>query len=81
MSPRDDKSRSRGYSREMTPDAIDRRLQIVEELYQLGKFLKQAKDIGSVTATLPAPENPVPKTSERERLPLPHDTISRLRST
>jgi hypothetical protein len=39
---------SRGYSNDMSPKAIMKRLEIVDELYQLGKFLSTAKFIGSV---------------------------------
>jgi hypothetical protein len=44
----DVKDVSRGYSNDMSPKAIMKRLEIVNELYQFGKFLSTAKFIGRV---------------------------------
>ena len=44
----DEKDLSRGYSNDMSPKAIMKRLEIVNELYQFGKFLSSAKWIGRV---------------------------------
>ena len=44
-----DKSLSRGYSTDMSGPAILHRLEIVNELYQLGLLLKRAKYQGKVT--------------------------------
>ena len=40
------KNRSRGWSDDMSTDAIKRRLEIVAELYQLWLGLKKAKPVG-----------------------------------
>ena len=40
-----DKDRSRGISRDMSPQAIARRLEIVSELREMAQFLGQAKRI------------------------------------
>lgn len=42
-----DKARSRGVSRDMSPDAIARRLDIVSELRDLALSLGQAKKTGT----------------------------------
>jgi len=44
MSP-DYKSLSRGYSRDMSPAAIAKRLDKVAELYELWKFLRTGKRV------------------------------------
>jgi len=46
------KNRSRGWSNDMSSDAIKRRLQTVSELYQLWLGLKNAKRLG------PVPQSP-----------------------
>ncbi len=42
------KNRSRGWSDDMSTDAIKRRLEIVAELYQLWLKLKKVKRLGPV---------------------------------
>lgn len=42
------KSRSRGVSCDMTPEAILRRLDIVDELRELARDLQNAKRLGSI---------------------------------
>ncbi len=42
------KSRSRGVSCDMTPEAILRRLDIVDELRELARELQNAKRLGSI---------------------------------
>jgi len=44
MTP-DYKTLSRGYSRNMSPAAIERRLDKVAELYELWKFLRTGKRV------------------------------------
>ena len=48
MNQEDLKKRSRGVGRDMSPEAISRRLDIASELYELAKSLGNAKRIGSV---------------------------------
>jgi hypothetical protein len=48
MTQRDYKSLSRGISRDMSPDAIARRLKIVADLYGLARTLGKAKNLGRV---------------------------------
>jgi hypothetical protein len=54
------KSRSRGASREMTPDAINQRLDIVDELRELARELRESKrngPLGTPLATPPTSDN------------------------
>jgi hypothetical protein len=48
MTLTDFKALSRGYSNDMSSDAIMKRLEIVNELYQLQKLLVSAKSLGIV---------------------------------
>lgn len=48
MSQPDYKSLSRGISRDMSSEAIARRLKIVADLYELAQTLKRFKNIGRV---------------------------------
>ncbi len=48
MTAHADKSLSRGFSADMSPDAVLQRLKIVDELYQLGKLLATARRVGKV---------------------------------
>jgi hypothetical protein len=48
MTEQDYKALSRGISRDMSPDAIARRLQIASDLHDLVKDLAQAKNLGKV---------------------------------
>ncbi|MCA9190148.1 MAG: hypothetical protein KDB03_00240 [Planctomycetales bacterium] len=45
------KSRSRGWSNDMSGPAIEKRLQIVASLYKLWRVLRQAKLTNSTTVT------------------------------
>jgi hypothetical protein len=49
------KSQSRGVSCDMSPEAIPRRLDIVDELRELAKDLKNAKRLGPVRSEQPRP--------------------------
>lgn len=48
MSQPDYKSLSRGISRDMSSEAIARRLKIVADLYDLAQTLNRAKNLGRV---------------------------------
>lgn len=60
MDPEEMKRRSRGISDDMSPDAIARRLDIVNELHRVWQTLRQARRIGPVgpadTVAEPRPE-------------------------
>ena len=45
MTPEQQKSESRGISRDMSPAAISRRFDILVELYELAKALESAKRV------------------------------------
>ena len=49
------KSQSRGVSCDMSPEAILRRLDIVDELRELAKDLQNAKRLGPVRSEPPRP--------------------------
>ncbi len=46
MKPEEHKSKSRGISRDMSPEAISRRLDILVELHEVARALANAKRIG-----------------------------------
>lgn len=46
MDPEHQKSRSRGISRDMSPEAISKRFDILVELHELAKALSRAKPLG-----------------------------------
>lgn len=48
MSQKDTKALSRGVSRDMSPQAIARRLKIVDELHELAKALGSSQRLGKV---------------------------------
>ena len=51
MTTPDYKALSRGISRDMSPDAIARRLRIAGELYRLAETLSRAEYVGPVETT------------------------------
>ncbi len=46
MKPEEHKSKSRGISRDMSPEAISRRLDILVELHEVAQALANAKRVG-----------------------------------
>ncbi len=48
MTPEEMKRVSRGISRDMSPEAIGRRLDIISELFDLTSWLSKAKYVGKV---------------------------------
>lgn len=53
--PETDKERSRGVGRDMSPEAIARRLDIVSELRALSQFLGRAKRVEKEKSEGPRP--------------------------
>jgi len=50
MKPEELKSKSRGVSRDMSPEAISRRFDILVELHELASALSSAKRLGRAQA-------------------------------
>ena len=63
MKQDDSKLLSRGISRDMSPEAIARRLEIVSELSELSHTLGKDQNLGKVQPTM---ENRAEKASKRE---------------
>lgn len=62
----DVKSKSRGISSDMSSAAIERRLEIVDELRELGEALKNAKRLGPLTPD-PSPRSGARGESDDEK--------------
>ncbi len=56
MTPEEQKSKSRGNSRDMSPEAISKRLDILVELHEVARALASAKCMGKAEPT-PAPRS------------------------
>lgn len=48
MDPEDQKRRSRGISRDMSPGSISRRLEVMGQLHEVWQLLRRARRIGPV---------------------------------
>lgn len=59
------KSKSRGHSCDMSPTAVERRLEIVDELRELAMQLSQAKRLGPVEKCQAIPESLLPFSGSR----------------
>ena len=51
MKPEEQKSKSRGISRDMSPEAISKRFDILVELHEVAMALARAKRIGKAEPT------------------------------
>lgn len=67
MTPEEMKRRSRGFSVDMSGEAVARRIDMVSQLRELGLALKKAKILGPAEASAPPappPQDPGPDRPE-----------------
>ena len=67
MNQQDYEILSKGISRDMSSQAIAKRLRIVGELYDLAKILSTAKNMGSVESPVSKPEGDDSRKAESKR--------------
>lgn len=66
MTPEEAKNRSRGYSTDMSPDAIARRILIASEMRELGLLLAKSKPVAPPPNNNSGGEETPPPVESRE---------------